>query len=82
MTGPVYEFGTLQVFVVAFEGTVHDPAMLHAIDTLDRDGQVRLIDMVVRVRTHEGEITITEPAALGAEGGVAGLAAKQRLLAG
>ncbi len=76
MTAPVYEFGPIQVFVIAFEGTGPDPAVLRAIDVLDRDGQVRLVDMIVGVRTDEGEIAITEPTALGAEGGLGELAAE------
>lgn len=55
-----FEYGPVEIFVVEFEGTGIDPAVLESVLGATASGAVRLLDMAVAVRAQDGTVSYTE----------------------
>lgn len=55
-----FEYGPVEIFVVEFEGTGIDPAVLESVLGATASGAVRLLDMAVAVRAQDGAVSYTE----------------------
>lgn len=62
-----FEFGAIELFIVTFEGDQPDAGVLSALQALNNEGSVRLVDLVVAIRTEEGGVRVSELADLSAE---------------
>lgn len=54
------EYGPIDVYVVEFEGERVDPAVLDSLLGLSASGTVRVVDIIVAVRAHDGTVRVTE----------------------
>lgn len=55
-----FEYGPIDVYVVEFEGERVDPAVLDSLLGLSASGTVRVVDLIVAVRGHDGTVRVTE----------------------
>lgn len=58
------EFGAIELFIVTFEGDQPDAGVLSALQAINDEGSVRLVDLVVAIRTEEGDVRVSELAEL------------------
>ncbi|MFD4421691.1 DUF6325 family protein [Agromyces sp. NPDC058484] len=55
-----FEYGPVELYLVGFEGDRPDPSVVEAIMELIEGGEIRLLDLLVVSREHDGGVRVTE----------------------